>query len=96
MKEIEYQRHQVMGNSVTVGFEIERLVSEGWEIDPNDPLTLSGFYGNLQCGFIRDPANAKDAPPKKSRAEILADARAAKAAKKAADNPENKEESKDE
>lgn len=83
----ELQRMYVGGNSVKVGFELERRINEGWEIDPDSPLT-AGPFGALDCWLIRDPANAKDAPPRKTRAEILADARAAKAAKRA----ENKEE----
>lgn len=79
----ELERDSYAGGTVDVGFEIERRVNEGWEIDPDNPLILFGF-GGMQVGFIRDPANAKEAKPKRSRAEILADARAAKAAKKEA------------
>jgi len=82
MKELE--RDSFVGNTVETGFEIERRVNEGWEVDPDNPLTIFGF-GTLIVGFVRDPANAKDAPPKKTRAEILAAARAAKAAKAAAE-----------
>lgn len=78
----ELERDSFVGPTVAAGFEIERRVNEGWEIDPEQPLTLGGF-GMLQVGFVRDPADAKE--PKRSRAEILADARAAKAAKKAAE-----------
>jgi hypothetical protein len=83
----EFERDSFIGNTVAVGFEIERRVNEGWEIDPDSPLTY-GAFGVLEVGFLRDPANAK--PPVRSRAEILADARAAKAAKKAAEQTENK------
>jgi hypothetical protein len=90
----ELERDSFVGPTVAAGFEIERRVNEGWEIDPDRPLTLFGF-GTLEVGFLRDPVNTKE--PKKSRAEILADARAAKAAKKAAsaESTENKEEPKE-
>lgn len=87
----QMHEHSFIGNPVAMGFEIERLVNEGWEIDPQNPLTMFGF-GQLECRFVRDPANAEDAPPKKTRAEILAAARAAKAAKAAAENKEGKDE----
>lgn len=87
---IEYESMYVGGNATTVGFEIERRINEGWEIDPNHPLSV-GMFGAVDCWLCRDPANAKDAPPKPSRGEILKRAREAKAAKKAADE-QNKEE----
>lgn len=78
------QEQSIVGGAVAVGFEIERLVSEGWEIDPSKPLTMLAF-GQLECGFIRDATDEQleaDAKPKLTRAEILAKARAAKAAKR--------------
>lgn len=86
----ELERDSFVGPTGAAGFEIEKRVNEGWEIDPDRPLSMMGF-GMLEVGFLRDPVNAKE--PKRSRAEILADARAAKAAKKA--STENKEETKE-
>jgi hypothetical protein len=52
-------------------------INDGWSVDfQNNPPNLIGF--GYEVTFIRDEAPE----PKKSRAEILADARAAKAAKK--------------
>lgn len=90
----DFERTFIGGPAVQTGFELEAKIGEGWEIDPDQPLTV-GLFGNIECGLIRDPANAKDAPPKRSRAEILADARAAKAAKKLAEQNDNKEDPKE-
>lgn len=80
------QQQRVFGSTTEVGFEIQRLVQEGWEIDPNDPLTAFG-PGTLECGLTRDPDAEQlqrdaEARSRRSRAEILADARAAKALKR--------------
>ena len=73
----------IHGNPVKMGFEIQELVREGWEIDPDYPLDHLGF--GLECRMIRDPDAAQlaaDAAKPLSRAEILAKAREAKANKK--------------
>lgn len=61
--------------------EVVRLTKDGWELDPNFPADTFGF--SYHVGMIRSATPeqlAKDAKP--SRAEILANARAAKAEKK--------------
>lgn len=73
------ERQSITGSAIEVGFDLERLIHEGWEIDEDEPLQPFGF--GLLVGLIRDPANAKDPEPKLSRAEILAKARQAKADK---------------
>lgn len=69
----------VGGSPVQVGFELERHIRAGWEIDPQRPLQ-GGPYGTLECWLRRDPDITTE--PKKTRAEILEAARAAKAAKR--------------
>ena len=59
-------------------------IKQGWDIDPNNPASIYGFHH--ECGLVRDATNEQlesDAAElaKPSRAEILAKARAAKAAK---------------
>lgn len=67
-----------------MGFTIQEMVKEGWEIDPEMPVAQVGF--KWECGFIRTPTLeqiTKDAAKasKLSSAESLAKARAAKADK---------------
>jgi hypothetical protein len=56
--------------------EVVTRQKDGWVIDWEDPPGMVGFMYEVRYIFQGDP------PVKKSRAEILADARAAKAAKK--------------
>lgn len=86
MTEVTRQNQSVAGSTVEIGFEIQRMVQQGWEIDPDKPLTFLGF-GNLEVSFWRDADYeqlARDAAElsKPSRAEILAKARQAKADKR--------------
>lgn len=57
-------------------FRIDEMRQNGWEFDPEMPPVVYGF--SYEAGFKR-PAKDNGKP---SRAEILAKARAAKAAKK--------------
>ena len=71
-------------NPGTLSLKIQEMVEEGWDVDPERPMSQLGFM--WECWFIRDvtdeqlQAEAEDAD-KLSRAEILAKARAAKAEK---------------
>lgn len=82
----ELQRQVVLEyNPVTLAYKIQELVLDGWLIDEDRPLNQIGFY--WECGFIRDSTAAQrqadaEQAEKPTRAEILAKARAAKAAKK--------------
>lgn len=67
-----------------MGFTIQEMVRDGWEIDPDMPCAQVIFQ--WECGFIRTPTPeqiAKDAAKasKLSSAESTAKARAAKADK---------------
>lgn len=68
-KEVVYSSAEVAIASVGDMYHL------GWRVDPNNPPSQIGF--NFAVKYIRDPEKAK-----KSREEILADARAVKAAKK--------------
>lgn len=58
--------------------DIVAAVKDGWELDDQNPPGLYGFYYEVQ--LLKDENLIE--PPKPSRAEILANARATKAAKK--------------
>lgn len=58
--------------------QIINEVENGWELDPNYPPGM--FFHSYECGLVRDSEIQEEI--KRSRAEILAKARAAKAAKK--------------
>jgi hypothetical protein len=60
----------------SMGYAIQEMLAKGWKIDPTNPLQQNLFQ--YVCGFTHDG----EPLPKLSRAEILANARAAKAAKK--------------
>lgn len=86
MSDTTRQEQSITGSTVEVGFEIQRLIQQGWEIDQNRPLTFAA-YGNLEVSFVRDASHnqlAFDAAElsKPTRAEILAKARQAKADKR--------------
>jgi hypothetical protein len=75
-------------NCVTLFYELQKYVQQGWEIEhKNEPEEK---YGMFAIHLIKDSNKAlkmaeriiENAPPKKSRSEICADARAAKIAKK--------------
>lgn len=57
------------------------LAKQGWELDPQYPPSLLGFY--YETMMVRDESIV-DPPPKPTMAEVAAKGRAAKAAKKAA------------
>lgn len=61
--------------------EVIEATSQEWEIDPKNPPQMYGFY--YETIMLRDEEIADEV--KASRAEILARARAAKAAKAAAE-----------
>lgn len=61
-------------------FEIDSLRQDGWEFDEQSPPTTVGFMYEAQ--MWRNPTDIQRAAgPKLTRSEILANARAAKAAK---------------
>lgn len=69
----------------TMGFAIQELVKEGWEIDPEYPVTQLGF--SWEVTLTRRPTDKQlkdELTPPLSRAEILAKARAKKAENEAA------------
>jgi hypothetical protein len=66
------------GNLESFVVQILEASDEGWEIDPSNPPTMLGY--NFECIMLRD-SDIKD-EAKLTRAEILANARAAKAAKR--------------
>lgn len=61
---------------MAAALSIEKHLNEGWALDPESPPTDIGFRYEVSFTF--------DGTPKRSREEILAAARAAKAANKAA------------
>lgn len=71
----------IKSSPATLGFALQELVQEGWEIDPQYPVTQLGF--DWEVTMTRTPTNkqlADDLAKPLSRAEILTKARAAKAA----------------
>lgn len=86
------QEIQMTGSTVEIGFAIQKMVQDGWTIDENSPLTFTG-WGTVEVGFVRDPSEEqlqkeKEEREKLTRPEILAKARAAKAANAAAKKEE--------
>lgn len=74
------------GSVVEFGFQLQELIQDGWEINPDFPVQPLAF--GLECALFRDATAeqlAKDGQPRPTRAEILQRARDAKAAKKAGD-----------
>lgn len=70
-------------NLITFVDQIVDAAKEGWQVDPTNPPMLRGFSYHT---VMLMPENEVPEPTL-SRAEILANARAAKAAKKVADAP---------
>lgn len=66
------------GNLESFIVQILEAVDEGWELDPSNPPTMLGY--NFECIMLRDSGIMDEI--KRTRAEILASARAAKAAKR--------------
>lgn len=59
-------------------FELQQAIQEGWEIDGECPPAAWGLV--YECGLMREVD--ENAPQKMSRSDILAKARAARAAKR--------------
>lgn len=75
----------IVSSPEAMGFKIQELVQKGWTINPNHPVSQLNFQ--WECGFIRNATPEQIAEDNKpSRAEILAKARATKAAKKETNN----------
>ena len=66
------------GNLESFVVQILEAADDGWELDPSNPPAMLGY--NFECIMLRD-SDIKD-EVKLTRAEILANARAAKAAKR--------------
>lgn len=71
-------------NLTTFGFELQFLIQQGWEIHPNYPVSTWGR--SYECKMVKSDKRVAQmieylqsgAPPKLSREEIMAKARAAK------------------
>lgn len=75
-------------NLVVFVQQVVELAKEGWEMDETNPPALYGFY--YECKMLKEESEIEE--PKKTRAEILADARAAKKAKSTDEAKDAKEE----
>lgn len=66
---------------LALGFKIEEMISCGWKIDKNNPLTQLGW--TYECGFVRDEGTGSE-PPKtpQERAAYAREMRAKKMAEK--------------
>lgn len=84
------QKEVVLCNSLSeFVYRIDEMRQNGWEFDPEMPPVVYGF--SYEAGFMRaisDKQHAEEVAElnKPTRADILAKARAAKAAKKEATN----------
>lgn len=79
-------RDVINTNLALFGFEVEELIMQGYEIHPDYPMTTWGVA--YECKMVlndRRVALMADNTPKLTRAEIMAKARAVKAANKAED-----------
>ena len=75
----------ISSSPAQVGFALQELVKDGWEIDPEHPVTQLGY--SWEVTLTRRPTQAqlaKDLAKPLSRAEILTKARAKKAENEAA------------
>jgi hypothetical protein len=70
----EYRKQELYHSYDAAVIALQDAIKEGWQLDPDNRSEQVGFRYALN--LIRDDE------PKKTRAEILADARAVKAAKK--------------
>lgn len=61
--------------------EVKGLWNDGWEIDPDVPPHMFAFQ--YKVGMVKEVFSEEELVQKETRAEILARARAAKAARKA-------------
>lgn len=83
MSDVEKETKVVLTPSLlAVGYEIAEHARDGWEIDENLPLGMNGFQ--YEVGFIRN-FDASRPAPKPTAAERMAKARAARGAKKVAE-----------
>jgi hypothetical protein len=70
------KQQQLYGSFVAAVQGVEEAIADGWQVDWDNPP--DSFVFQYEVSYTRED----EAPIKRTRAEILADARAAKAAKK--------------
>jgi hypothetical protein len=74
MKMAAFEKRELFTSYTAAMIALEQAVKEGWSLNPDDPPATFGF--RFELPLVRDDE------PKKTRAEVLEAARAAKAAKK--------------